>query len=92
MKIGDITWLKYEFPTYEDLKVAAKGIDREDNYSLLGGQVISELEGAKGPYIVDGLWYDNMPEPEAFKQYSIDPDTDDYLIDINNWVWNPEAE
>tara|TARA_R110002049_G_scaffold1034_4_gene7666 strand:+ start:3233 stop:3511 length:279 start_codon:yes stop_codon:yes gene_type:complete len=92
MKIGNITWLKYEFPTYADFQEAEVSIDEGVNYSLLGGQVISQLEGATGPYIIDGLWLDNMAEPEIFGPYSIEPDTDDYLININGWVWNPEAE
>jgi hypothetical protein len=87
MKIGSVTWLKYEFPNYEELELAAATINLNSSFELLGGQVIED-----NIYIVDALWYNNMPEPEGFKPFSINPNTDKYLVEINGWIWNPEKE
>jgi hypothetical protein len=87
MKIGSTTWLKYEFPNYKELELAAEKLDKNSNFELLGGQ---EIEDEK--YIIDALWYNNMQEPTEFAPYSINPQTNKYLIDINGWIWSPETE
>lgn len=87
MKIGSTTWLKYEFSNYEELELAAAKITPDANFELLGGQ---EIEDKK--YIIDALWYNNMAEPEVFSAFSINPETDKYLIEINGWIWSPETE
>jgi hypothetical protein len=87
MKIGSTTWLKYEFPNYGELQLAAAKINPEANFELLGGQ---EIEDEK--YIMDALWYNDMPEPEEFKPFSINPETSEYLIEINGWIWSPDTE
>lgn len=87
MKIGSTTWLKYEFPNYEELELAAAKINKDANFELLGGQ---EIEDKK--YIIDALWYSNMQEPTEFAPYSINPQTSEYLIDINGWIWSPTTE
>ena len=57
MKIGSTTWLKYEFPNYGELQLAAAKINPEANFELLGGQ---EIEDEK--YIMDALWYNDTRE------------------------------
>ena len=87
MKIDDTTtWLKYEFPSINEYRAALATIDTNLTFSMVAAQELVD----SNLYIVDGIFYDNMEGPEAFEQYSIDPDTKDYLILINDWVWDSE--
>ena len=87
MKIDETTiWLKYEFPNINEYEAALATVDTDLIFSMVAAQELVDSE----LYIVDGIFYNNMLEPDAFKQYSIDPDTNDYLILINDWVWDPQ--
>lgn len=80
MKIGDTTWLKYEFDTRDQF------MDLADQIEVFEWEVTADgyLEGK---YICDIIWFNNVDPDPKLNDYITNPPADDYLFHLNNWEW-----
>jgi len=84
MKIGNINWYKYEFDSIIEFENLISQIDNDVVWETAGEIMINNK------FAIDILWHD-VEQPDEWKQYIVNPPSDDYTNHTNGWEWKPET-